>query len=308
MRIAAAAGALLLAACTQTTELIAPEMGCGLRIDVFGGSNVQLVACGGPAGAPPSLAEGLYAPGDPAYDATLAGRLRARLLEDGELRGRFGGEIAVRSCGFTGQALSGLSPPVAADACGAPAAPAAMGQHQGACAQDPAPILLLLATGEDDGCHGGGAGSPFADDKAGYADHLASRLAAFLDARRPALALLGPRTEWVAAPVPPHPPGQPDAGACAWKRGDWDESGLRRWQDLHPDQANVALFGHLHAEYAQHHPCCRFLDVPCAQGWFATDGNTDRVLNCAGAQALVDFWFTRLRKTLLEQGRCPGAT
>lgn len=119
--------------------------------------------------------------------------------------------------------------------------------------------------------------------------------------------LLGPRTEWYSAPRPaPLSPGVPDPVACAWKRGGWDESGIRRWQDLNPGQSGVSLFGQIHADCQQHHPCCQSLDVPCVESWFVPRASDVSQLNCSGAQAVVDFWFARLRKTLLQsQIQCP---
>ncbi len=182
-----------------------------------------------------------------------------------------------------------------------------MGVHTQSCENDPAAVVLLLATGEDDGCHGGGAGSPFADDKTTYSNHLASRLATFVAARHPSLLLLGPRTEWYSAPRPPPiSAGVPDPAACSWKRGGWDESGIRRWQELYPSSSGVSLFGQIHADCQQHHPCCQSLDVPCVESWFVQSASDLSQLNCSGAQALVDFWFARLKKTLLQsQVQCP---
>lgn len=310
-RAAGVAAVVFLLACTQTTELLrGADLGspsCALTIDVFGGADVQLGGCGGPGGPPSKLGDGLYAPGDPQYEATLAGRLRALLRADAELTARLPWDFRVRACGFAGQTLASLTPPLAADSCGAPSEPSAMGSHIESCQNDPAAIVVLLATGEDDGCHGGGAGSPFADDKAAFAEHLAARLAAFVSARQPRLLLLGPRTEWYSAPRPPLlAPGVPDPAACAWKRGGWDESGIRRWQDLYPDLSGVALFGQIHADCQQHHPCCKSLDVPCVDSWFVQSASELRELTCSGAQALVDFWFARLKKTLLQsQLQCP---
>lgn len=297
--------------CTQTTELLRQsELGspdCEMTIDVFGGAAIQLAGCGGPQDAPGVLREGYYQPGSPTYEATLAGRLRSLLSADADLIARFGRSWRVRSCGSSGQTLASLTDPIGADLCGSPSEPSAMGAHMESCQDSPAAIVLLLATGEDDGCHGGGAGSPFADDKATFADHMATRLASFVRTRQPSLLLLGPRTEWYSAPRPaPLSPGVPDPVACAWKRGGWDESGIRRWQDLNPGQSGVSLFGQIHADCQQHHSCCQSLDVPCVESWFVPRASDVSQLNCSGAQAVVDFWFARLRKTLLQsQMQCP---
>lgn len=302
-----------LSTCTQTTELLrgvdqgAPR--CVMTVDVFGGADVQLAGCGGPQVPPSNLSDGLYAPGSPQYEATLAGRLRSLLLADADLTTRLGFDYRVRACGFAGQTLASLTPPIPADSCGAPSQPSAMGVHSGSCTTDPAQVVILLATGEDDGCHGGGAGSPFADDKVTYAAHMATRLHDFVNTRHPGLLLLGPRTEWYAAPRPPLlSPGVPDPVACGWKRGGWDESGIRAWQDQYPGTSGVSLFGQIHADCQQHHPCCQSLDVPCVENWFVPSSSDLSQLNCSGAQAVVDFWFARLKKTLLQsQVQCPSS-
>ncbi|MFO0654392.1 MAG: hypothetical protein U0787_04870 [Polyangia bacterium] len=305
-------GALPLFGCTQTTELLrAADLGgprCVMTVDVFGGADVQLAGCGGPQVPPSNLGDGFYSPGNAQYEATLAGRLRSLLLADADLSAKFGWDYRVRACGFAGQTLASLTPTIPADSCGAPSAPSAMGVHSGSCANDPAAIVVLLATGEDDGCHGGGSGSPYADDKATFADHMATRIGAFVATRKPALLLLGPRTEWYSASRPPLlSPGVPDPAACAWKRGGWDESGIRRWQDLNPLASGVSLFGQIHADCQQHHPCCQSLDVPCVESWFVQSANDLSQLNCSGAQAVVDFWFARLKKTILQsQVQCPA--
>lgn len=302
---------LSIPACTQTTELLrGADLGtpaCVMTVDVFGGADVQLAGCGGPQVPPSNLGDGFYAPGDALYEATLAGRLRSLLRSDSDLAAKFGWDYRVRACGFGGQTLASLTPPLLADACGDPSQPVAMGIHATSCQNNPASIVVLLATGEDDGCHGGGASSPFADDKATFADHLATRLSAFVSSRKPTLLLLGPRTEWYSAARPALlAPGVPDPVACAWKRGGWDESGIRRWQDLNPNQSGVSLFGQIYADCQQHHPCCQSLDVPCVESWFVQRASDASQLNCSGAQAVVDFWFVRLKKTLLQsQIQCP---
>lgn len=282
---------------------------CPTAIDVFGDVNVLLAGCGGPEVAPGTIGGGWFAPGTASYDATLAGRLQSRLVADRDLVAVFGRGFKVRSCAAAGETLAALTAPIAADQCGAPESPSSMGQLASACTESPAPVLLLSASGEDDGCHGGGALSTHENDKATFADHFAARLSSLLAARRPRLAVIGPRTEWYSDPGYTAIPdgGEVAPEACLWKRADWDESGVRQWQADNPVSPSVVVYGHLHDDSRAHHPCCGALGVPCAANWFtgaARRGPT--LLNCDGAQALIDFWFSRLKKTLLaNRFRCP---
>lgn len=283
---------------------------CPTAIDVYGDENVLLAGCGGPSASPAPITGGWFSPGTVSYDATLAGRLQSRLSADPDLVAAFGRNFRIRSCAAAGETLAALARPLPADQCGAPEAPSSMGQLASACSESPAPVMLVVASGEDDGCHGGGAYSARPNDKATFADHLAARLDDLLSTHRPQLALVGPRTEWYSDPGAPKPP--PDGGvvtpeACQWKRADWDEPGLRQWQLAHPGDDRVYVFGHLHDEYQAHHPCCATLGLACGANWFTGSPRGGPTwLNCDGAQVLLDFWFTRLKKTLLaNRFRCP---
>ncbi|HEX7507730.1 MAG TPA: hypothetical protein VF550_13215 [Polyangia bacterium] len=292
-----------LPACTRTTEMLGPapttHSYCPTTIDVYGGSNVSLLGCGGPHLAPDPLQDGYFAPGTPDYDATLAGRIYARLVYDPDLIPRFGSSWKVRSCSAPLASLSQLTPPLPEDDCG-PNSPSGAGALLDICANDPAPLLLLSAGMLDDRCHGGGPDSSEADDPTTYARHLASRLDSFLPARHPNTALVGPTTEWTATPV--HDVSF--AAGCTWTRPDWDIAGLRQWKPSRTDSLSVSLVADLHGAFQRHNHCCGLLDLACDTNFSSGLG----VVNCDGAQAIVDLWYQNLKALLLAQNYgCPVA-
>jgi hypothetical protein len=300
--------ALALAGCVRSTELLSPaDAGaqrfafCPTTVDVYGGLDVLLPGCGGARDVPMPLSAGLFLPGDPGYDATLAGRLQARLAADPDLTPRFGTSWTVRACAAPFADMTALVAPLAGDECG-PDAPPRMGTLTDLCSAAPAPLALLLFDGTPDRCHGGGPDSMEPDDEAGYDAHAAARLDALLAARGPALLLAGPRTEWRPAPLDPMMPGD----RCLFPRGDWDRGGLDAWRAAHPDDGAVLVEPDLHDESKRHHPCCGPLGLPCDTSWYGYGPAPPSSLNCDGAQALVDFWYARLKQLLLANSfACP---
>ena len=323
--------ALLTAGCTLDSQLLAPVPDlasavdggsdgpparsfafCPTSIDVFGGANVQLVGCGGRGMPPAPLESGYFNPGSADYDATLAGRLQARLAADPDLSPRFGTTWQVRDCALSGGQLASLVPPVPADLCGQTDSPGAMGALASVCTTRPAPLLVLVADEVDDRCHGGGPPSGHPDDQATYAQHFSGRLDAFLANRAPSLLMTGVATEWRAAERPPQMGGPPmyDAASCTWKRADWDGQAMGAWLATHPGATNIVAFGDLHDEFKHHHPCCQTLGVGCATNWFGAPPMGapmgPDVVNCDGAQAIIEFWYTRLKQFLLANTfQCP---
>ena len=292
----------LLPACTRTTELLGPAPTalsyCPTTIDVYGGSNVSLLGCGGPQLAPAPLEDGYLAPGTPDYDASLAGRIYARLVYDPELFPRFGSSWKVRSCSAPGASLSHLAPAMPEDDCG-PDSPNGAGTLLDICANNPAPLLLLSAGMLDDRCHGGGPDSSEADDPTTYAQHFASRLDSFLTARHPNAVLVGPTTEWTATPV--H--GVSSFAECTWTRPDWDVGGLDLWEQHRADSPSLSLVPDLHRDFQRHNHCCTLLGLDCDTNFSSVLG----VVNCDGAQAIVDLWYQDLKALLLARNyTCPG--
>lgn len=301
----------LLGGCTRTTELLpsgdsgtADQGGssfafCPTSIDIYGGVNVQLVGCGGPFQAPQLLENGYFSVGSADYDATLAGRLLARLAADPDLVPRFGAAWKVRSCSTTMETLVELAPPLAGDNCG-PDTPPHMGDLQGICTVAPAPLILVSADALSDHCHGGGPDSSRADDEMMYARHFAERLDALLATRAPQLAVVGARTEWVVPAAEGPPPN------CRWQRPDWNITGLARWQESHSAAATVVAVGNLHEEFKRHSACCQALGLACATNWFSLGAGGPEAVNCDGAHALVDFWYAHLKDALLgNRFECP---
>ena len=298
----------LLPACTRTTELLGPAPTplsyCPTTIDVYGGSNVLLLGCGGPHLAPEPVEDGYFAPGTPDYDASLAGRIYARLLDDPELAPRFGSAWKIRSCSAPGASLVQLAPALPQDEnndnCGQDS-PSNAGALAGVCANDPAPILLLSAGMLDDRCHGGGPDSSEVDDPTTYAQHFASRLDTFLAARHPNAALVGPTTEWTAAPL--HDVSL--VAGCTWTRPDWDATGLNLWRLSRAGGRSVSLVTDLHGEFQSHSHCCKLLDLDCNTNF---SSESTGVVNCDGAQAIVDLWYQNLKTLLLAKDYdCPVA-
>jgi hypothetical protein len=274
---------------------------CPTRIDVYGGINMQLAGCGGSQRIPSPIESGYFSPGASEYDGTVAGRLLARIEGDPELEPLFGSAWIVRSCAGAGETLSQVAPPISEDACG-PDSPDSTGQWLASCASEPAPVVLLSAGMFDDACHGGGPDSDQPDDPTTYVKHFAQRMDAFLASRNPGLALVGPMTEWTDAP----PYAQNNESGCRWKRPDWDELGLQTWSDTRADTVDVELVPDLHAEFQEHNKCCLILAGSCSTNWFSRDSQNPEMVNCDGAQAIVDLWYSRLKATLLaREFRCP---
>jgi hypothetical protein len=305
----------LLAGCTESTELLDQRKDatagdgsprtkrdfCPTRIDVYGGINMQLAGCGG--AAPTDATLGYFSPGAPGYDSTVAGRLLARVTDDPDLVPIFGPTWTVRSCAGSGQTLSQLTSPLSEDDCGVDGL-AEGGSWQTSCADDPAPVLLFAAGMLDDRCHGGGPDSSAQDDPATYVRHYAQRMEAFLASRNPRLALVGPLTEWTQAP----PYTDNTQAACEWQRPQWDEQGVQGWAESMPgaqgDARDIEVVPDLHAEFRAHGKCCQILDGSCSTNWFGHD--SQEVASCDGAQAIVDFWYARLKSALLARdSTCP---
>jgi hypothetical protein len=169
----------------------------------------------------------------------------------------------------------------------------------GMCANQPAPLLLLSAGMLDDGCHGGGPDSSAADDPTTYDSHFATRLDAFLTARHPQAALVGPTTEWTSKSI--H--GISFAAECAWTRPDWDISGLDLWIQKRSNAFGLSRVADLHCEFQRHTHCCKIFDVDCEKDFLAEPG----VVNCDGAQTIVDLWYQSLKALLLAHDYvCPA--
>ena len=293
---AAALAAIAFAGCTRQVELLPPLL-CPAAIDVYGDDDTLFSACGGPAAVLP--ASGLFAPGRPDYDATLAGRLQAALAGDLELSRRFGVAFHVRACGSPGAALSSLAPgAVQDDECKAPdpdAPPLVVGASE-ACSDGPAPVLLLVASEPRDRCSGGG-GTARPDDEARYAKHFAARLDALLAARKPGLVFIGPQTEWTPLPGA----RLEDAGACTWPRGDWARSALSTWRAA-PSNMDRIVAGDLQPAFKRHSACCQTLGLPCEQPeWLARPTPMDPAparVTCEGAGRIVAFWVAVVRSAL----------
>ena len=285
---------------------------CPTTIDVYGGINMTLAGCGGPSQGPLPLEGGFGNPrlgdGGPEYANTMAGRLQARLVADPDLVPTFGPAWQVRSCAAPPETLPTLVAPLSEDSCGADS-PTQMGTLSTICSDQPAPLVLISAGALDDRCHGGGPDSSLPDDVATFANHFALRLDALLVARQPQLAMVGPQTEWYASsgPVGQHsqpaqsapPGGPPDRSGCDWQRPDWATSGVNAWQASHAAAMEVLVVGDLHGAFKQHSSCCQALGVTCATDWMSSNGPNQTVVNCDGAQALVDFWYGQLKSFLL---------
>jgi len=283
----------LLPACTRTTELIGDLPGapyCPTSIDVFGGKNVSLIGCGGPRQAPMPPEDGMFAPGTADYDGSVAGRIYARILDDPELLGRFGRAWTVRSCSAPAGMLTQMTPSLVEDDCGQDS-PSEASALLGICGDNPAPVMLLAAGMLDDRCHGGGPDSSKPDDRATYARHMAERLDAFVDERRPQVALVGATTEWTATPVP----GLAQAAACGWTRPDWEVAAVAEWRQARQGRPTVYEVADLHDEFRRHSDCCGLLGVPCE----ASHSTELGVINCDGAEAIVELWYQALRSLLL---------
>ena len=295
-------GALGLGACTRQTELLPLLLDgsalplCPLQIDVYGADDALFSACGGPPRAPASRL-GRFAPGTADFDATLAGRLQLALGGDAALTARFGGSFRVRDCGASGAWLSSLAPMAVADECAGPEAPPETPAVAESCADQPAPVALVIAAEPLDRCHGGGADSPRADDPAGYAAHFAARLEALLVARAPTLAIVGGQTGWTPLPGA----SQEDPAACGWRRGDWSRDGLAAWSSMHPGR-RVIFAGDLHDEFKRRSRCCQALGLPCdPPTWLAAAPVGDPSpppVSCEGARRIAAWWVAVVRSAL----------
>ena len=280
---------------------------CPTTMDVYGGLNVALVGSGGLGMIPPPIDAGYFKPGSADYDATLAGRLQARLAADPDLVARFGSTWKVRSCAANTQTLASLGAPIPADQC-AMDSPQMMGMAMQTCLQSPARVALLVADDFDDRCHGGGRDSMQPDDMATYVQHFVARIDSFLQARQPPLFLLGPETEWHAPLPPPNimPPPPFDPGSCRWMRPAWGRMAVMRWQTMHGNGPNVFVFPDAQEQFKPHHRCCMALGIPCQPNWFAMAPTPGEAVDLDGAQAVVDIWYARVKDVLLNnQFTCP---
>jgi hypothetical protein len=308
----------LLSSCTRSTELLGsmaspPDAAtagvpdtvsttrpfCPTAIDVYGGINVQLMGCGGPPLAPDPLADGYFAPGTASYDASLAGRIYARLVGDPDLVPRFGSTWTVRSCSGPDESITTLTTAGLLDDCGHDS-PDMEGTLASACITNPAPLLLISAGMLDDRCHGGGPDSDMPDDPDTYAHHFVVRLDSFLLDRHPIFALLGPTTEWTSAPNRNSPPSL--FGGCNWSRPDWDARGLDLWQQGRTATLDTLVVPDLHDDFKSHNRCCKALGLTCGTVY----SSVPEVVNCDGASAIVDQWYRNLKNVLLANNyECP---
>jgi hypothetical protein len=301
-RRAAALAAFALAACSQTTELFplpsTSRVGyCPVTIDVYGADDTLPSECGVRTAEAASPA-GYFRPGEPAYEATLAGRLRTALMADPALGTRFGQGWRVRACGGPGAYLSSLAPQAASD-CAEGAPPIAPGVAD-ACSDAPGSVAIVVASEPLDRCHGGGVDGVGSDDPDGYADHFAARLSALVAARAPSLLFVGPQTAWT-----PLPSAQAStADACGWKRGDWGVVGVARFLSARTPRADVVFVADLHDEF-QHHSlrCCAPLGHPCTRPeWLVAQPTTTppspSPVNCSGAGEIAALWIEVVRSRL----------
>jgi hypothetical protein len=281
---------------------------CPTKIDVYGGPNVLLSGNGGPTQPPSSLPDGASTPGTAEYDNSLASELRDLLMQDPDLRPIFGTNWRVRSCASPRGTLLQLSETRPLDSCGADT-PSGLGQLAAMCTNDPAPVLLISAENVDDRCHGGGVDSREPDDPSTYADHFKRRLEAFLDVRKPQLALIGAQTEWIPSPFSGagqqngggNPPSGPDTSACLWRRSDWNAAGVRAWADDLSNLMDAVPISDLHDQFKLHHLCCGPLGLPCDVSWYVppTLQGLPTALNPLGAAVMIQFWETQLKNVLL---------
>ena len=272
---------------------------CPTLLDVYAGTNGLFPGCGAFNSTNPTMEEGWFAPGTAGYDGTLAGRLLSRLAGDPDLVPRFGADWTVRSCATFGQTLTQLVPTMTSDLCGR-SAPELMANSTHVCTKNPSPFMLLSTSMSDDGCHGGSMPPDRPADPAGYTQHVAQRLEAFLAIRQPQAVLLGAQTEWT---TPPSQSSIPSGEECAWQRPDWDARAVQLFGQTHATPAAVVALPDQHPVFIRHHHCCRQLDLGgCATEWYGKG----EVLNCDGAQALVDFWYQQLKSFLIfNDFECP---
>lgn len=296
---------------------------CPTKIDVYGGPNVLLSGSGGPTQPPTSLPDGASTPGTAEYDNSLASELRDFLMQDTALQARFGTNWRVRSCASPRGTLLQLSQTSPLDNCG-PDTPQNAGQSAAMCTNDPAPVLLLSAENVDDRCHGGGADSREADKVEDYSAHFKHRLEAFLDVRKPQLALIGPQTEWIPSPFQGGgqqggggTPPTPDPSACFWRRSDWNVDAFNAWFSDPSNVMDVVKIPDLHDQFKSHHPCCVVLGLPCdvrtagepAGPWYVGGGAQayPTALNAVGAAEMILYWETQLKAALLANDfTCPA--
>ena len=278
-------------------DLTAPPLAlCPTSIDVFGGGNVQLLGCGG--GAPLFLDDGLYLPGSSAYEATLAGRLRASLLADREVTARLGKDLRLRSCATFGTTFSGLVPPLPLTECSGLDAPP-QGDRLRLCLNRPAPVALLIVADTTDRCHGGGDDTVRLDDEATFVNHLTQRLEAFLTLRRPQLLIVALAPEWYGGGAEEWQRG------CRWRRLDWVKGAVRSFAKSHLGDPRVRVIDGAGDEWKRHHRCCKTLGLPCERDYFG-GSPSGTILSCDGARAVADYWPAQLKRILLDASfRCP---
>jgi hypothetical protein len=271
---------------------------CPTIIDVYGGTNFVFPLSGGPQSPPADLSKGLVGSENQGYDQTLAGRLATRLQDDSEVTPLLGSTWTIRSCAGLGEGLAQLVPPLEADNCGRNSPP--NNKYVSMCSESPAPVMLIAASMLDDGCHGGGPDSDLPDDAATYQDHYRQRLNSFLGSRKPAFALVGPRTEWTNGASSTF--GVP---SCRWARPDWEREALLAWKDEPPPGIEADYAGELNEQFKRHHRCCRDLNLsPCDSTWF--DRWDANYVNPDGAQQIVNLWYGALKRWLLANDfDCP---
>ena len=83
----------------------------------------------------------------------------------------------------------------------------------------------------------------------------------------------------------------------------------RLLQEGHCQQSawrNIRVVGDLQDQFIQHHRCCATLGMTCQAPWFNMNPMGEAQVNCDGAQAIVDFWYARLKESLLGNDfQCP---
>ncbi len=288
---------------------------CPTTIDVFGYSNVAFTFCGGfnfPSfPSDEEIAPGIFLPGFDRYDATLAGQLQARVLDDEELTGRFGTDWVIRSCAVGGGTLhnfvdEGVEEPGQCLPIGGEG-----GLYSAMCTQDPADTILLGATHANDWCHGGGTDSPpdvADDDPTAFQEHFVALLTRFLEDRQPGMALVSPMSEW-------HGQYQgtiDEPEGCFWTRPEWNRTAPAMWKSDPPTglSTDPIFIGDIQDEFKRHHDCCTHLEgVSCAEdSWFSNPPEEEQLnmgdgwthFGCDGAEAVTDLWFAELKAALMN--------
>jgi hypothetical protein len=79
---------------------------------------------------------------------------------------------------------------------------------------------------------------------------------------------------------------------------------LDLWAQTLADNHSVSLVPDLHRDFQRHNHCCTLLGLDCDTNFSSGLG----VVNCDGAQAIVDLWYQNLKALLLAQNYgCPVA-